>query len=271
MKTWVRKTLSVGVLAAGALLFGSGAAYAGGGHNGTTQHSGNNNGILNGTQVIAPIDIPVNVAGIGLGILGQGTGVGAASSESGWTEHGKVKQHSGNNNGILNGTQVYAPIDIPVNVAGVGLGILGQGTGSGIATSGGHSTEGASQVSGDNEGILNGTQILAPINAPINVCGIGIGVLGQGTGAAVCSSGDQDGDHDGDDNGDHDGDGDDVDGDHGDDDGDYGDAPRGARAASTEASPVGELTQGATGGALTDSLNGAGLNLGGVPLLNTLR
>jgi hypothetical protein len=387
MKTWVRKTLSVGVLAAGALLFGSGAAYAGGGHHaGTSQHSWDNNGILNGTQVIAPIDIPVNVAGIGLGILGEGTGAGAASS-GGWTEHGKVKQHSSDNNGILNGTQLYAPIDIPVNVAGIGigvlgegtgagvassggghsteggkvkqnssdnngvlngtqaylpinvpiniagvgvgvlgegtgagaassgrstehgkvkqhssdnngilngtqlyapidipvnvagigLGILGEGTGSGIATSGGHSTEGAGQDSSDNNGILNGTQILAPVNAPVNVCGIGIGVLGEGTGAAVCSSGNQGGDH-GDDGGD-DGDDDDVDGDHG-DDGDYGDAPRGARGAATEASPVdgltkgvtgGGLTQGVTGGGLTDTLNGGGLNLGGVPLLNTLR
>jgi len=34
------------------------------------------------------------------------------------TEGGKVSQKSYDNNGIANGTQVYAPIDIPINICG---------------------------------------------------------------------------------------------------------------------------------------------------------
>jgi hypothetical protein len=375
MKTWVRKTLSVGVLAAGALLFGSGIAHAdtkqdswdnNGIANGTQivapvsetlnlaglgvgilgegngmglatsghsteggkvhQNSGDNNGILNGTQIYLPIDLTNNVAGIGVGVLGEGNGQGAAvDTESARVEHGnkkvkqdssdnngilngtqvylpidvvnnvagvglgilgegngagaavsghqtesgkakKVSQDSSDNNGILNGTQVYAPIDVTNNVAGIGLGILGEGNGAGAAVDGGHSTEGADQASSDNNGILNGTQIIAPIDVDNNICGIGVGILGEGNGQAICATdvkgGGHDGGHDGDDDGDG-GDDDDVDGDNGTDD-DYGDEPRSARGtATTEQSPISDVTS------VTDGVKGGGGLLGG--LLGSLR
>ena len=80
MKTWVRKTLSVGVLAAGALLFAPGAANAD-----VRQSTGDNNGILNGTQIAVPVRVPVNVVGNSLGILGiaDAQGVGVNRTESG--------------------------------------------------------------------------------------------------------------------------------------------------------------------------------------------
>ena len=73
MKTWVRKTLSVGVLAAGALLFAPGAAHAD-----SKQFTGANNGILNGSQVYLPINVPVNIVGNSIAALGvaNSTGVG---------------------------------------------------------------------------------------------------------------------------------------------------------------------------------------------------
>ncbi|GIG58028.1 hypothetical protein Lfu02_24000 [Longispora fulva] len=55
-----------------------------------------------------------------------------------------------------------------------------------------HVTEGAGvhQVSIDNDGVLNGNQIYAVVQVPINVCGIGVGaVIGLGVGAANCSNG----------------------------------------------------------------------------------
>src|SRR4051794_11575237 len=99
MKTWVRKTLSVGVLAAGALLFAPGAAHAD-----VSQDSSDNNGVLNGTQLFAPVSIPVNLVGNAIGVAGEANAVGAGSN---WTEGGKggVSQDSSDNNGILNGTQ----------------------------------------------------------------------------------------------------------------------------------------------------------------------
>jgi hypothetical protein len=261
----------------GALGEGTGSGVAASGHStesATTesgkvkQNSSDNNGILNGTQIYLPIDAATNIAGVGLGILGEGTGSGAAVSGHS-TESGKVKQDSSDNNGIANGTQVYAPIDAVTNVAGVGLGILGEGTGSGAVVSGHSSTEGAAQDSSDNNGIANGTQVIAPINAVTNVCGIGVGVLGEGTGEALCvSGGTKGGDHgddDGDDNAGDDGDYPDDDDNAGDegDDSDYGDAPRSARTAATEAGPVDSVTD------VTQGVNSNGGLLGG--LLGGLR
>jgi hypothetical protein len=213
MKTWVRKTISVGVLAAGALLFAPTAAQAE-----IDQISFGNDGVLNGTQVAVPIQVPVNVCGNGVGVIGVGVGVsglcanGAAhdigddddrrkgKKESARTED--ATQISGDNDGVLNGTQVYVPIQVPINVCGNGVGVIGVGVGiSGACFNGAahdideessreSRTEDLDQVSWDNDGVLNGTQIAVPIQVPINVCGNGVGVIGVGVGiSGACVNG----------------------------------------------------------------------------------
>jgi hypothetical protein len=118
MKSWVRKTLSVGVLAAGALLFAPGAAHAD-----IHADTHDNNGILNGTQVYAPINLPVNLAGNAVGLLGEGNAAAQVVNESGHLPGAGLDSHD--NNGIANGTQIALPINAPVNVCGNALGILG--------------------------------------------------------------------------------------------------------------------------------------------------
>jgi hypothetical protein len=191
MKTWVRKTLSVGVLAAGALLFAPGAANAD-----VRQSTGDNNGILNGTQIAVPVSVPVNIVGNGLGILGvaNASGVGFNQTESARRD----RQSTGNNNGILNGTQAYLPINVPVNVVGNAVAVLGGAQATGVGVNGrraesAHTTEGGwggwgGQSTGDNNGIANGTQIYAPIDVPINVCGNSIALLGGASSQALCAN-----------------------------------------------------------------------------------
>jgi hypothetical protein len=190
MKTWVRKTLSVGVLAAGALLFAPGAAHAG-----VSQDTSDNNGILNGTQVVAPISVPVNLVGNAIGVAGEANAAGAGSNwtEGGW---GGVKQTSSDNNGILNGTQAYLPIYAPVNIVGNAVALLGEANAAGAGVNGKttesartESGKGVKQDSDDNNGILNGTQIYAPIDIPINLCGNALSLLGEANAQAICANG----------------------------------------------------------------------------------
>jgi ChpA-C len=245
---------------------------------GVDQNSEDNNGVLNGTQIYSPIDIPINVCGNSLALLGEAN-ASAACVNKGSRESGQVSQNSEDNNGIANGTQLYAPISLPVNLSGNAIGVLGEGNAAAASSNeSGQAGRGIDQNSEDNNGVLNGTQIAAPIHVPVNVCGNALGILGEANAAASCSNGghgghggdhgDNDGDHDGDYDGDggnnggyHDGDDVDADGDH------YGDAPRTAAKAhgksATEQSPV---------SGVTDSLGGVGsLGLGGVNLLDTLR
>ena len=201
MKTWVRKTLSVGILAAGALLFAPGAAHAGGHGNGFAQVTGANNGILNGTQIGVPINIPINVCGNSLAILGGAGATGVCTNERG--ESARDVQATGANNGILNGTQVLVPINVPVNAVGNSAAVLGAANATGVGanevsgrkTESAHTTEGTqgwgpgfAQVTGANNGILNGTQIGVPINVPINVCGNSLALLGAADSRAICSN-----------------------------------------------------------------------------------
>ncbi len=235
-----------------------------GGH----QDSSDNNGVLNGTQIYSPIDIPINLCGNALSLLGEANAQAACTNAGGnQTESGM--QDSSDNNGIGNGTQVYAPISLPVNLAGNSVGVLGEGNAAASASNESGHGDKVTQDSSDNNGVLNGTQVAAPIDLPINVCGNALGILGEANAAASCANGDQDGTDNGGDNG---GEqpyepskpGDDVDNDGGSQGGDYGDAPRKASAKSaTEASPVSGLTEG-LGGV-------GGVGLGGLDLLNTLR
>ncbi len=97
-----------------------------------------------------PIRVPVNIVGNVLGILGEANaaGVGVNNVESGTpTEHGwRDIQSTGDNNGILNGTQVYLPISVPVNVVGNAAAVLGEANAAGAGVNkqseSAHTTEG---------------------------------------------------------------------------------------------------------------------------------
>jgi small secreted domain DUF320 len=194
MKTWVRKTLSVGVLAAGALLFAPGAAQAD-----AHQSNGDNNGILNGTQLVTGVQVPVNIVGNSVGILGEANSFGTGVNR---VEGTHVGQFNGDNNGIANGTQAYLPISVPLNIAGNSVAALGQANSAAAAVNevnsrrseSGHTTEGwwggngGGQFNGDNNGIANGTQIYAPISVPINACGNSIALLGGSFSQAICGN-----------------------------------------------------------------------------------
>jgi hypothetical protein len=94
------------------------------------------------------------------------------------------------NVGVLSGNQVSAPIQIPVNACGIALGILGsanagcEGGSSAVNNAGGSDHN---FYSAGNIGIGNGNQVHLPVQAPVNVCGISIAILG--TANSACQGG----------------------------------------------------------------------------------
>ena len=188
MNTWIRRTLQAGLVSAGfVLVAGAGAAQA-------AVHSVDNDGILNGTQIVAPVQLPVNICGNAIGGLGDAT----AGCEGGATaRHSAAASHSvtsTNNDGILNGTQIVAPIQAPVDVSGNAIGGLGDATAGskGGATAHTKAASMGSPASGvhsmDNDGILNGTQIVAPVQVPVNVCGNAVGLGGDAEAGCIGGS-----------------------------------------------------------------------------------
>jgi hypothetical protein len=210
MKTWVRRSLNVGALTAGALLASGAAAQAS-----PTLASTDNVGAGNGTQVLLPIQAPINLCGNAIGIGGFVAagceGGSAASLNPEWSfqhfqEAGGPTLATSGNTGLLNGTQVQAPIQVPINVCGNAVAVLGTASAGceggakadqpeepgydepeypgyesyespveaeAVSTGGG-----TTMTTSGNVGLLNGVQALLPIQIPINICGNAIGVLG---------------------------------------------------------------------------------------------
>ncbi|BCY04939.1 hypothetical protein [Actinoplanes sp. L3-i22] len=209
-KTWVRKTLSVGIMAAGALLLGPVAAAQAGGHhtapqggqNGITQVSSTNLGALNGTQFAMPVTAPMNMNGnaLALGGISSATGGGvnhiAEGSQARRGGNG-IAQQSGGNVGFGNGTQISVPVTVPTNMNGNADSLFGvssaRGTGVNHVTEGAQAANGGwgngiGQQSGGNVGILNGTQIAVPITIPINQCGNADSLFGVSSARATCGN-----------------------------------------------------------------------------------
>ncbi|MFI0411876.1 chaplin family protein [Actinomadura sp. 3N508] len=63
-------------------------------------------------------------------------------------------------------------------------GVYGGGHGKGHGK--GHGSFNHNKTSGDNS-ILGGTQVIAPISIPVNVCGVAVGVFGEAQ--AACKGG----------------------------------------------------------------------------------
>src|SRR5262245_28173423 len=128
------------------------------------------------------------------------TGVLAAGAlrAAGTAAHANTNATTADNVGIANGNQIVTPIQIPVDVCGVAVGVLGDAQAS---CKGGASAElnpllnrewtwahyaeqaDTKLVSSDNFGILNGNQVYAPIQVPVNVCGIAAAVTGDANAA----------------------------------------------------------------------------------------
>jgi hypothetical protein len=89
---------------------------------------------------------------------------------------------------VLSGNTVEIPVNVPVNLGGIGLlGMSANGAScsstAAVAAGGGGGTGGGSASSAD---VLSGNSVSAPVTVPANVCDIGL--LGMSANGASCSS-----------------------------------------------------------------------------------
>ncbi|GIN02173.1 chaplin family protein [Planomonospora venezuelensis] len=160
-----------------------------------------------GNQVVAPITAPLNICGNSVAVLGEAfagckggasvTDGGPGHGKPGHGYHGKHGKHGWGSGGaggnttsgrgsILGGNQVVAPITAPINVCGNAVGNAEAGCKGGASVTGGGKGAGGNRTDGRGS-ILGGNQVVAPITAPINVCGNAVAILGDS--AAGCLGG----------------------------------------------------------------------------------
>jgi len=90
---------------------------------GSSAGTSGNGSILGGNQVRVPVNVPVNVCGNAVNALAQCVG-GASVGNAGADNSAAGPQTSGNES-ILGGNQVRVPVEIPVNVCGNAVAVLG--------------------------------------------------------------------------------------------------------------------------------------------------
>ena len=89
--------------------------------------------------------------------------------------------------GLLSGTQVNAPVTAPITLGATSLGLLGDSTaetGSTPATAGQPAPAPGNSTTG-SDGLVSGTQVNAPVTAPITLGAASVGVVGESSPAVV--------------------------------------------------------------------------------------
>ncbi|WP_155055414.1 chaplin [Streptomyces blattellae] len=129
----------------------------------------------------------------GLMTVAAATGVIAAVSGQAHADSG-ASGSSSKSPGVLSGNTVQAPVDVPVNVCGNSVnvvGILNPALGNECVNQGGNSGHGGSGGSGgsqadghakDSPGVGSGNHVQAPVHVPVNVCGNSVDIIGVGSG-----------------------------------------------------------------------------------------
>ncbi|MEU2287779.1 chaplin [Streptomyces sp. NPDC013178] len=169
MRHVTRKSLMTVAAATGVIAAAGGYAHAASGASGSASHSP---GVLSGNTVQAPVDVPVNVCGNTvdvIGILNPAVGNTCAN-------------HSGNG-GAPGG---YGDEDGPGGGYGDDEGSGGgygdqEGTGGGHGGSGAHGSSGGAHAGGStvgSPGVASGNHVEVPVHVPVNVCGNSVDVGG---------------------------------------------------------------------------------------------
>ena len=112
---------------------GASNAASSGGSSATLEESGqveeslnthDNYGLLNGNQAEIPVQVPIDACGNAVAV-GGASNAGCEGGSSAKYTGGSAELHSQDNYGAGNGNQLFAPIQVPVNVCGNSIAVLG--------------------------------------------------------------------------------------------------------------------------------------------------
>jgi small secreted domain DUF320 len=194
MNSWAKWTAKTVLVTTGFAAAGGG--FAGVAFAGTGGTNTGNTSILSGTQVGAPVTVPVDVCGNAAALLGIAT-AGCQGGAEVLTHHAPAASHG-----------IQIPVKVAVNACGNAVGNAKAGCRGGVALPGGVVLPGGPGGSGPQGGgtikqaglsagnisvgsgnmsVGSGNQVKVPVTVPANVCGNAAAVLGDSN--AGCAGG----------------------------------------------------------------------------------
>lgn len=166
MRQVTRKGLITMAAAGGVIALGGSYAQA---DSGAHSVASNSPGVASGNSIQAPVDIPVNVCGNTVNVIGLLNPVAGNKCANGSGNHGSGSHGSGSHAGSH------------------GSGSHGSGSNAGGSHGGAHAGGGTS----NSPGVASGNHIQAPVHVPVNACGntVTIGGLGNPALGNQCGNG----------------------------------------------------------------------------------
>ncbi|NUR63260.1 MAG: DUF320 domain-containing protein [Catenulispora sp.] len=150
--------------------------------------TGGDPGVLNDNVVQVPITIPANVCGDSLTVAGGGNPVaGILCANEGPATSSTAIAHTADSDGFFNANVVQVPLDVPVNLCGVTANVIGihdPAAGNACVNGGPHALPGtvagasAAAATAGSRGIADGNIVQVPVQAPLDICGDTLNVIG---------------------------------------------------------------------------------------------
>jgi hypothetical protein len=170
--------------ATGILSLSSAPVFADSQAQAATEDSG---GVLSGNTVQAPVNLPLNLCGNTVTVIGSGNSSSGnvCSNEGGATADSVTAGKSG---GLLSGNVVQAPVNVPLNLCGNNVTVIGSGNDASDnacvnLTEASNTLQHPAQP-GDSSGTGSGNVVQAPVNVPLNLCGNNVTAVGSGNDAS---------------------------------------------------------------------------------------
>ena len=189
MSKYVSRGLALVLFTGGLTLLGAGIANA--------ADTTGDDGLLSGTQVVAPITAPIEAAGNAVSILGDALSGGAAApapapAPAPAAAPAPSPVTTSGTESVLGGTKAVVDLVAPVAVQGNAISVAGDSvaTAAPVASAPDATTptgDGAATTSG-SDGIAGGTQVLPTVSVPVNLGGNAISVLGDSSSEGASAS-----------------------------------------------------------------------------------
>ncbi|WP_214411579.1 chaplin family protein [Sphaerisporangium fuscum] len=160
-----------------------GSSVQGGGAGAGGNRTDGRHSVLGGNQVVAPINAPVNACGNAVSLVGRSdAGCRGGAEVKGGAGRGAGGNRTDGRGSVIGGNQVVAPITAPINACGNSVAIFGEATAGcegGASVRGGAGRGAGGNRTSGRHSVLGGNQVVAPINAPVNICGNSVALIGE--------------------------------------------------------------------------------------------
>lgn len=144
-------------------------------------------GVAAGTQAIITVELPVTIAGNGIGVLGTADSSGGTTPAPAPTVAVSPPASTSGADAILSGTQALLDVAVPITLADNAISVLGESSAAPAPAAAPTATPAeapaapvaAEPTTDGSDGVASGTQVVPVVTAPITIGDNAISVLGS--------------------------------------------------------------------------------------------